>query len=100
MHTDGAWGGSFVFSDTYRQRTLKGCELADSIAINPYIITGVPVTCSSLLLKDLKNAHMANTLRAGYLFHNKPEDDDDEQLTQFTNDAARDHTDLTPDRDD
>ncbi|KIY03254.1 uncharacterized protein Z520_01721 [Fonsecaea multimorphosa CBS 102226] len=71
MHIDGAWGGSFVFSDSLRQSRLKGCELADSIAINPHKMLGVPVTCSFLLLKDLKNAHMANTLRAGYLFHDE-----------------------------
>ncbi|KIW27857.1 uncharacterized protein PV07_07558 [Cladophialophora immunda] len=71
MHIDGAWGGSFVFSDSLRQTRLKGCELADSIAINPHKMLGVPVTCSFLLLKDLKNAHMANTLRAGYLFHDE-----------------------------
>ncbi|KAK5239249.1 Glutamate decarboxylase 2, partial [Exophiala xenobiotica] len=55
MHIDGAWGGSFVFSDTLRERALRGCELADSIAINPHKMLGVPVTCSFLLLKDLRN---------------------------------------------
>ncbi|KAK5190555.1 Glutamate decarboxylase 2 [Exophiala xenobiotica] len=77
MHIDGAWGGSFVFSDTLRERALRGCELADSIAINPHKMLGVPVTCSFLLLKDLRNAHRANTLRAGYLFHDKDEEDED-----------------------
>ncbi|KIW89498.1 uncharacterized protein Z519_09654 [Cladophialophora bantiana CBS 173.52] len=75
MHIDGAWGGSFVFSDNLRQTRLKGCELADSIAINPHKMLGVPLTCSFLLLKDLKNAHTANTLRAGYLFHDGNEDE-------------------------
>ncbi|ETI24826.1 hypothetical protein G647_04196 [Cladophialophora carrionii CBS 160.54] len=77
MHIDGAWGGSFVFSDSLRSRTLRGCDLADSIAINPHKMMGVPVTCSFLLLKDLKHAHMANTLRAGYLFHDNAGDDVD-----------------------
>ncbi|EXJ73770.1 glutamate decarboxylase [Cladophialophora psammophila CBS 110553] len=75
MHIDGAWGGSLVFSDSLRHTRLKGCELADSIAVNPHKMLGVPVTCSFLLLKDLKNAHTANTLRAGYLFHDGNEDE-------------------------
>ncbi|KIW10962.1 hypothetical protein PV08_10261 [Exophiala spinifera] len=74
MHIDGAWGGSFVFSETLRERSLRGCELADSIATNPHKMLGVPVTCSFLLLKDLRNAHRSNTLRAGYLFHDEEED--------------------------
>jgi glutamate decarboxylase len=77
MHIDGAWGGSFVFSDALRKRTLQGCELADSIAINPHKMMGVPVTCSFLLLKDLKHAHLANTLPAGYLFHDKSEEEEE-----------------------
>ncbi len=69
LHIDGAWGGSFAFSEKLRFQKLKGCELADSIAINPHKMMGVPVTCSFLLAKDLKQFHDANTLRAGYLFH-------------------------------
>lgn len=75
MHIDGAWGGSFAFSDTLRQNRLKGTELADSIAINPHKMLGVPVTCSFLLLKDLRNAERACTLRAGYLFHDTEEEE-------------------------
>ncbi|EXJ88862.1 glutamate decarboxylase [Capronia epimyces CBS 606.96] len=78
LHIDGAWGGSFVFSDSLRRRALAGSHLADSIAINPHKMLGVPVTCSFLLLKDLRHAHRANTLRAGYLFHDEADDDDDD----------------------
>lgn len=92
MHIDGAWGGSFVFSDTLRERALRGCELADSIAINPHKMLGVPVTCSFLLLKDLRNAHRANTLRAGYLFHDKDDDEEhdgnEEHVENGVNDTA------------
>lgn len=85
MHIDGAWGGSFAFSETLRRRWLQGTELADSIAINPHKMLGVPVTCSFLLLKDLRSAERACTLRAGYLFHdveeeqNAPDDETAEQ---------------------
>ena len=69
MHIDGAWGGSFAFSPKLSATRLHGCDLADSIAINPHKMMGVPVTCSFLLGKDLKQFHDANTLKAGYLFH-------------------------------
>jgi glutamate decarboxylase len=43
---------------------LNGVEKADSIAINPHKMLGVPVTCSFLLGKDLRKFHKANTLPA------------------------------------
>lgn len=69
MHVDGSWGGSFIFSGRQKHK-LDGCELADSIGINPHKMLGVPVTCSFLLAADLRQFHRANTLPAGYLFHN------------------------------
>lgn len=69
FHIDGSWGGSFVFSRHHRVK-LEGSQLADSIAINPHKMMGVPVTCSFLLGADLHKFHRANTLPAGYLFHN------------------------------
>ena len=75
MHIDGAWGGSFVFSPHLREQKLSGAHLADSIAINPHKMMGVPVTCSFLLGKDMKQFHQANTLPAGYLFHGAEDDE-------------------------
>ncbi|KAF3940214.1 hypothetical protein ABW19_dt0205287 [Dactylella cylindrospora] len=75
FHIDGAWGGSFVFSERLRAVSLKGAERADSIAINPHKMMGVPVTCSFLLGRDLKTFLEANTLRAGYLFHDGEDDE-------------------------
>lgn len=69
MHVDGSWGGSFAFSPRQRAK-LAGAHLADSIAINPHKMLGAPVTCSFLLAADLRKFHRANTLPAGYLFHN------------------------------
>jgi glutamate decarboxylase len=74
MHIDGAWGGSFVFSPLLSNDRLRDCHLADSIAINPHKMMGIPVTCSFLLGRDLKEFHLANTLRAGYLFHDADEE--------------------------
>jgi glutamate decarboxylase len=75
MHIDGAWGGSFVLSPTLRSK-LAGSHLADSIAINPHKMMGLPIVCSFLLGRDLRQFHEANTLRAGYLFHDAEIDDE------------------------
>ncbi|KAG0647046.1 L-aspartate decarboxylase dtxS4 [Hyphodiscus hymeniophilus] len=68
MHVDGSWGGPLIFSEKQKHK-LKGVELADSLAVNPHKMMGVPVTCSFLLGPDLNKFHKANTLPAGYLFH-------------------------------
>ncbi|KAL4810560.1 glutamate decarboxylase [Aspergillus unguis] len=73
FHIDGSWGGSFAFSKRQR-RHLAGAEKANSIAINPHKMLGVPVTCSFLLASDLRQFHRANTLPAGYLFHTEEDD--------------------------
>lgn len=78
FHVDGAWGGSFVLaSKPELKQRLRGIELADSIAINPHKMLGVPLTCSFLLGKDMKQFQEANTLKAGYLFHDETEADDE-----------------------
>ncbi|KAL5334021.1 hypothetical protein BJX70DRAFT_391723 [Aspergillus crustosus] len=73
LHIDGSWGGSFAFSARQRHK-LAGAERANSIAINPHKMLGVPVTCSFLLAADLRQFHRANTLPAGYLFHTEEPD--------------------------
>jgi glutamate/tyrosine decarboxylase-like PLP-dependent enzyme len=72
FHIDGSWGGSFIFSQRQKHK-LAGAEKANSIAINPHKMLGVPVTCSYLLASDMRQFHKANTLPAGYLFHNEDE---------------------------
>jgi len=44
-------------------------ELADSVAITPHKMLGVPITCSFLLGRDVGLFHEANSVDAGYLFH-------------------------------
>ena len=68
FHIDASWGGPFIFS-TKLKKKLYGAGLANSITISPHKMMGVPITCSFLLAKDLRQFHMANTLPAGYLFH-------------------------------
>ncbi|KAI8945877.1 pyridoxal phosphate-dependent transferase [Xylaria longipes] len=75
LHVDGSWGGSAVFSSTQRHK-LDGTELADSLTVNPHKMMNVPVTCSFLLTNDLNVFKRANSLAAGYLFHDVEDDED------------------------
>ncbi|KAH7370048.1 glutamate decarboxylase-like protein-like protein 1 [Rhexocercosporidium sp. MPI-PUGE-AT-0058] len=68
LHIDGSWGGCVIFSPTQKHK-MAGAEQADSLAVNPHKMMGVPMTCSFLLCPDLTTFHKANTLPAGYLFH-------------------------------
>jgi len=68
LHVDGSWGGSAIFSSAQKHK-LSGVELADSLAVNPHKMMGVPLTCSFLLTPDITKFHTANTLPADYLFH-------------------------------
>jgi glutamate decarboxylase len=74
MHIDGSWGGSVVFNPEYRATRLEGAELADSIAVTPHKMLGVPMTCSFLLAKDLRQFWAAMKLQADYLFHQSHDD--------------------------
>lgn len=68
LHIDASWGGPAIFSSKHSSK-LIGSHLANSIAINPHKMMGVPITCSFLLGADLRQFHAANTLPASYLFH-------------------------------
>lgn len=72
FHVDGSWGGALVFSEKQKHK-LKGVEKADSIAFCAHKMLNVPLTCSFLLGKDLKEFHQSMSLPAGYLFHNDPD---------------------------
>jgi glutamate decarboxylase len=89
LHVDGSWGGSVVFDAARAASRLDGAHLADSIAVNPHKMLGVPVTCSFLLARDLRTFRAALTLPAGYLFHNDPADDDVFDLADLTPQCGR-----------
>lgn len=74
FHIDSSWGGPAIFSAKQKHK-LSGSHLANSLAVNPHKMLGTPVTCSFLLTNDLRQFHNANTLPAGYLFHNEGSDD-------------------------
>ncbi|KAK5942601.1 Glutamate decarboxylase 2 [Knufia obscura] len=93
FHVDAAWGGGFAFAAKPELKgQLRGVGLADSVATNPHKMLGVPVTCSFLLAKDLKQFKEANTLKAGYLFH----DDETAQSRDISNGASKNSDDETP----
>ncbi|KAF2175043.1 PLP-dependent transferase [Zopfia rhizophila CBS 207.26] len=71
LHVDGSWGGPVAFNPSLRATRLKGVELADSVAITPHKMLGVPMTCSFLIGRDLRQFWKAMTLPAEYLFHNE-----------------------------
>jgi L-2,4-diaminobutyrate decarboxylase len=51
MHTDAAYGGGLILSDTYRER-LKGFELSNSVTIDFHKMFMQSVTCSLFLIND------------------------------------------------
>lgn len=87
LHIDASWGGPVIFSAVHAGK-MAGSHLADSIAINPHKMMGVPVTCSFLLAADLRQFHRANTLPAAYLFH--ADDDADADAPAASSTAAKD----------
>ncbi|EIW72342.1 hypothetical protein TREMEDRAFT_41668 [Tremella mesenterica DSM 1558] len=75
MHVDGSWGGSVVFNSSIGQGRLDGIHRANSITISPHKMLGVPITCSFLLGRDMRQFHRAMTLPAAYLFHEDANED-------------------------
>jgi glutamate/tyrosine decarboxylase-like PLP-dependent enzyme len=73
LHVDGSWGGPAIFSAKHAAK-LAGSARADSLTISPHKMLGVPVTCSFLLGKDLRQFHKGMSLPAEYLFHGDDED--------------------------
>ncbi|KAG9858483.1 PLP-dependent transferase, partial [Aureobasidium melanogenum] len=74
LHVDGSWGGPVIFSSAQRHK-LAGIERADSIGVTPHKMLSVPMTCSFLLGKDMRQFQKAMTLPAGYLFHSNEDED-------------------------
>ena len=91
LHIDGSWGGPVIFSRKHKAK-VAGSGRADSIAVSPHKMLGVPMTCSFLLAKDLRQFQKAMTLPAAYLFHNN-EDEQDEDLGTVVDESAVDTAD-------
>ena len=89
MHVDASWGGGMMFSEKQRHK-LAAINRADSVSFCSHKMLGVPLTCSFLISKDLRDLHRAMTLPAGYLFHN----DADHDAAQEADDAPDNYWDL------
>ncbi len=61
FHVDAAWGGTMIFSDTYKHK-LRGVELADSITFCGHKQLYLPQGISICLFKDPDQLQFATTI--------------------------------------
>ena len=74
FHIDGSWGGSALISEKHRS-LLKGSECSDSFTWCAHKMMGIPLMCTSIILKDKTLLKKINSVPGtDYLFHG----DDDE----------------------
>ena len=52
LHVDGAWGGSLLLLDRYRDEQFAALDRCDSLTWDAHKLMGVPLTCSVLLLRE------------------------------------------------
>ncbi|XP_062337685.1 glutamate decarboxylase 1 [Osmerus eperlanus] len=67
LHVDAAWGGGLLMSRIHRAK-LQGIERAWSVTWNPHKMMGVPLQCSSFLVKKKGLLQECNQMHAEYLF--------------------------------
>ena len=89
LHVDGSWGGSLIFSEKLRKERFHGLEKVDSFAITPHKMLGVPVTCSFLIGRDMRQFYAASCIEAEYLFHTNNVDTELYDLGHFTPQCGR-----------
>ena len=77
LHVDAAWGGSCLFSAKYRS-LMDGIELADSVCWDAHKMMGVPLVCSTFLIKrpEILRKICSHGNVAHYLFLGDAEDAD------------------------
>ena len=74
FHIDGSWGGSALLSGKHRS-LIKGSECSDSFTWCAHKMMGIPLMCTSIVLKDRTLLKQINSVPGtDYLFHG----DDDE----------------------
>jgi glutamate/tyrosine decarboxylase-like PLP-dependent enzyme len=67
LHVDACWGGGAMFSDKHRH-TMRGVELADSIAWNPHKMSGLTLQCCAFVTRHEHLLAKTNGTQAAYLF--------------------------------
>jgi glutamate/tyrosine decarboxylase-like PLP-dependent enzyme len=94
MHVDGSWGAPVIFSAKQKHK-LKGVERANTVALCPHKMMGIPLTCTFLLGQDLRQFHKGMTLPAGYLFHQPdPANGDSKDFSAVDTQALDEHPDI------
>jgi len=75
FHVDGAWGSSLLFSDKHRN-TLDGVADADSLTWNFHKLSGMPQSCSVLLVQNRDVLRQGISLKddCSYLYHEQAYD--------------------------
>ena len=75
FHVDGAWGSSLLFSRKHRN-TLDGVADADSLTWNFHKLSGMPQSCSVLLVQDREILKTGIALKddCSYLYHEQEYD--------------------------
>jgi glutamate/tyrosine decarboxylase-like PLP-dependent enzyme len=69
LHADGSFGGSILLSDEHRH-LAGGSERTDSFSWNPHKLMNVPLTCSTLLVRERGVLERNLTsMETSYLFH-------------------------------
>jgi len=73
LHVDGAYGGSVLFSETYRH-LVEGVENVDSFTINAHKTLGTPLSCSLIVVRNKKHLHESFSNDASYLYQTDGDD--------------------------
>ncbi len=68
---------------------MQGLNKVDSFAITPNNMLGVPITCSFLVGRDMRQFYAANAIDAEYPFHQNNLDTDMYDLGHFTPQCGR-----------
>ena len=77
LHVDAAWGGTCMLSPTHRS-LMDGIEKADSLCWDAHKLMGLPLICSTFLIKrpEVLRTLCGHAEVAHYLFHDEAEDVD------------------------
>jgi len=67
LHVDGAYCGSVIFSQRYKN-LVKSLDEVDSFSFNAHKMIGTPLSCSLLLVKDKKYLYHSFSNEAAYLY--------------------------------
>ena len=67
LHLDGAFGGSVIFSDRYKQ-LVEGINQTDSFCFNAHKTLGAPLSTSILVVKDKQDLYNSFHNNASYLY--------------------------------